>query len=648
MIINKMNIPFILFLCAFIGNAFPINGGLVNQGNSCYMNAALQCITHVQPFVEYLKANQAMFIPKGNQQVIQFINLLKNIRDTTGQHDPSKIAAFSPAAFYNLSFVGNQYSQQDSSEFLIPLLDAINEVDSQPSIIQKTFGFKQVSRLTCPKCAHTSDSVEEILDLNTLNVKSLKNSLELPLPVGNSLLKIDDLLKDYFTQEILDDANRWQCSKCLQYVNATKQLLLQNAPDFLIVTLKRFPAPHQKNIRPVSFPRYNLNLKEFVAGNQDTFYELIGIDIHHGNAGGGHYFAYCKDFENGQWYQLNDSSVSFANNAIDDIVNQKIEAGSPYILFYQRQAALMLEPKPVQPIAPKPGPLQPPKPLPQKPATWPIIDDDFAKQLATLQLTTDEKKASLRIRISQNPEYYFAKTQDGKSPIHLFVNFLKKILDQKSDLDLLQNGYSLDNNLYKKNITVQELSKELQPKTYFEYLEFLVENFDVNAQLPDSYETVLHVLIKDSYLRADLDRNDLGYQFQDILLKFFVQKTNLNLQDKDGKTPFYLLVENLSSDETDKTENFIYTLFFKYHLHLDIPTYNRRTILHSLLSKNKINNPFRMGEDVISNILTLFLRAKKENFSSYTTDPKKGLCELIKTQDNYGKTPLHYHQRYQQ
>lgn len=39
-------------------------------------------------------------------------------------------------------------------------------------------------------------------------------------------------------------------------------------------------------------------------------YELFAIMIHSGSASGGHYYAYIKDFENGEWFCFNDQSVT--------------------------------------------------------------------------------------------------------------------------------------------------------------------------------------------------------------------------------------------------------------------------------------------------------------------------------------------------
>lgn len=42
-------------------------------------------------------------------------------------------------------------------------------------------------------------------------------------------------------------------------------------------------------------------------------YELFSIMIHSGSASGGHYYAYIKEFENGEWFCFNDQSVSPIN-----------------------------------------------------------------------------------------------------------------------------------------------------------------------------------------------------------------------------------------------------------------------------------------------------------------------------------------------
>lgn len=41
----------------------------------------------------------------------------------------------------------------------------------------------------------------------------------------------------------------------------------------------------------------------------DLVYELYSVLVHSGSAMGGHYYAYIKSFEDGKWYNFNDSDV---------------------------------------------------------------------------------------------------------------------------------------------------------------------------------------------------------------------------------------------------------------------------------------------------------------------------------------------------
>jgi ubiquitin carboxyl-terminal hydrolase 47 len=51
------------------------------------------------------------------------------------------------------------------------------------------------------------------------------------------------------------------------------------------------------------------NIEDFIQRGEDV-YELFSILIHSGSAMGGHYYAYIKSFEDANWYNFNDSSVS--------------------------------------------------------------------------------------------------------------------------------------------------------------------------------------------------------------------------------------------------------------------------------------------------------------------------------------------------
>jgi ubiquitin carboxyl-terminal hydrolase 47 len=79
-------------------------------------------------------------------------------------------------------------------------------------------------------------------------------------------------------------------------------------------------------------------LKEYITQGEYV-YELYSILIHSGSAMGGHYYAYIKSFEDGKWYNFNDSSVEEIKegNVNDEI--QKMYGGNPtsaYMLQYRQ------------------------------------------------------------------------------------------------------------------------------------------------------------------------------------------------------------------------------------------------------------------------------------------------------------------------
>ena len=59
-------------------------------------------------------------------------------------------------------------------------------------------------------------------------------------------------------------------------------------------------------------------------------YSLFGVCTHLGYSGSsGHYIAFCKNKENGQWYNFNDSTCRSCSK-------DEIHRGSPYLLLYEQ------------------------------------------------------------------------------------------------------------------------------------------------------------------------------------------------------------------------------------------------------------------------------------------------------------------------
>lgn len=142
-------------------------------------------------------------------------------------------------------------------------------------------------------------------------------------------------MKQWFSEEQLSNDNKYDCSTWGKYTDAVKTISLTNAPNNLIINLKKFDKFGAKIKSGVDFPnQFTLNdyitLTESRRSNtKDLEYELYAVINHEGKYSHcGHYNCHVKG-ANGSWFFCNDAEITR--------VNSKAVLGSKkaYILFYK-------------------------------------------------------------------------------------------------------------------------------------------------------------------------------------------------------------------------------------------------------------------------------------------------------------------------
>ncbi|XP_031147109.1 ubiquitin carboxyl-terminal hydrolase 42 isoform X2 [Sander lucioperca] len=300
-----------------------IGAGLQNMGNTCFLNSALQCLTYTPPFANYLLTREhsktchepgfCMMCTMQNHIIQVFANSGNVIKPIGVLNELKRIAKHFRYG-----------SQEDAHEFLRYTVDAMQKaclpgtkLDRQTqatTFIHQVFGGYLRSRVKCLNCKAVSDTFDPFLDI-TLEIKTAPS--------------VSKALEQFVKPEQLDGENAYKCTKCKKMVTASKRFTIHRSSNVLTLSLKRFANfSGGKITKDVKYPEY-LDLQPFMSQSQGEpqVYGLYAVLVHSGfSCHAGHYFCYIKA-SNGQWYQMNDSSVSVSD--IRSVLNQQA-----YVLFY--------------------------------------------------------------------------------------------------------------------------------------------------------------------------------------------------------------------------------------------------------------------------------------------------------------------------
>ncbi|XP_068600050.1 ubiquitin carboxyl-terminal hydrolase 11 [Brachionichthys hirsutus] len=168
--------------------------------------------------------------------------------------------------------------------------------------------------------------------------KYVKHS-SMEVPQQQNVVQLQECIELFTTVETLEEENPWYCPLCKKHQLATKKLDLWSLPEVLIIHLKRFSYTkftREKLESVVDFPLRDLDFsgcllrKNLSNGEPLSRYDLIAVSNHYGGLRDGHYTSYARNKDNGQWYDFDDSKVTYARE-------DEIMTNAAYVLFYQRQ-----------------------------------------------------------------------------------------------------------------------------------------------------------------------------------------------------------------------------------------------------------------------------------------------------------------------
>ncbi|VDN06745.1 unnamed protein product [Thelazia callipaeda] len=300
--------------------------GLVNLGNSCYVNSFLQiffndpvfrkCIYDWRPVAGFVKPQGEKINIEDLMHCIQklFITLQITPYEDTNAEGLVKL----------LQLDGNQH---DALEFQIlffgkldKLLSYHNEWNGVREMIMKRFQGTITQTISC-KCGRRS-----VTELPF-------NPFYLSIDKARSLSKA---LEYYFLPEELPD---FKCSECEETGSTQNCLAIKEPPPVLTIQLNRFTydvAGRKKKIHsPLQYPRV-LQLGE-------VKYEICAVMIHEGpNADCGHYYDLIKHPGTGQWFTYNDEVVKPSATPGVSVEKERISKVTAdmkgcYALVYRRE-----------------------------------------------------------------------------------------------------------------------------------------------------------------------------------------------------------------------------------------------------------------------------------------------------------------------